>query len=85
MSRRSSALAALLMAGAALAAAGSAARAQLLPSLPVGGLPLPSAVRNVTVVGDLLAPLSPAQRQAATLPSLDRLGVAQGVGELGQA
>jgi hypothetical protein len=85
MSRRSSALAALLLAGAALAAAGSAARAQLLPALPVGGLPLPSAVRTVPIVGGLQAPLSPTERRAATLPSLDRLGVVQGIGELGQA
>lgn len=85
MSRRSSALAALLLAGAALAA-GGAARAQLLPSLPVGGLPvsLPQAMRGVPVVGDLVRSLSPEERRAATVPSLDRLGVAPAVGELGR-
>ena len=84
MSRRSSALAALLLAGAALAA-GTAAHAQLLPALPLGNLTLPSAVRNVPVVGDLLSVLSPAQRSAATVPSLDRLGVGQGISDLGPA
>ena len=84
MSRRSSALAALLVAGAALAA-GTAAHAQLLPALPLGNLTLPSAVRNVPVLGDLLSVLSPAQRSAATVPSLDRLGVGQGISDLGQA
>ncbi len=84
MSRRSSALAALLMAGAALAA-GTAAKGQLLPSLPVGGVPLPGVTRNLPVVGDLLSQLPQSQRSAATVPSLDRLGVGQGIGELGQA
>ena len=84
MSRRSSALAALMLAGAALAA-GTAARAQLLPSLPVGNLPLPSTVQNVPVVGELLSTISPAQRSAATVPSLDRLGVGQGISDLGHA
>ncbi len=84
MSRRSSALAAMLLAGAALAA-GSAAPAQLLPSLPVGNLPLPAPVRSAPVLGDLLASLSPAERTAATVPSLDRLGVGQPVSELGEA
>ena len=84
MSRRSSALAALMLAGAALAA-GTAARAQLLPSLPVGNIPLPGVARNLPVVSDLLSDLSPTQRSAATVPSLDRLGVGQGIGDLGQA
>ena len=84
MSRRSSALAALLFAGASLAAA-TAATAQLLPTLPVGNLPLPGAVRNAPVVGDLLGALTPAQRSAATAPSLDRLGVADGVGGLAKS
>lgn len=84
MSRRSSALAALLMAGAALAA-GTAAKGQLLPSLPVGGVPLPNLTRNVPVLNELLGNLPPAQRSAATVPSLDRLGVGQGISDLGQA
>lgn len=83
MSRSSSALAALLMAGAALAA-GTAARAQLLPSIPVGvpSLPLPGAVRGVPVVGDLLSGLSERERKTAIAPSLDRLGVAPAIGGL---
>lgn len=84
MSRRSSAIAALLFAGASLAA-GTAATAQLLPSLPVGNLPLPGGVRNAPVVGDLLGALTPAQRSAATVPSLDRLGVGDAVGGLAQS
>jgi hypothetical protein len=85
MSRRSSALAALLLAGAALAA-GGAARAQLLPSLPVGNLPvpLPDAVRGAPLVGELLRGLTPTERRAATVPSLDRLGVGPAVGDLGR-
>jgi subtilisin family serine protease len=85
MSRRSSALAALLLAGAAIAAAGTA-RAQLLPSLPIGSLPapLPEAVRGAPVLGDIVQSLSPAERQAATVPSLDRLGVSTAIGELGR-
>lgn len=85
MSRRSSASAALMLAAAALAA-GGAARAQLLPSLPVGGLPVPvpQAVRGVPVVGDLVSRLSPEERRAATVPSLNRLGIAPAVGELGR-
>jgi hypothetical protein len=81
MSRRSSALAALLFAGASLAAA-TAATAQLLPALRVGNLPLPGGVRNAPVVGDLLGALTPTQRSAATVPSLDRLGVGDAVGGL---
>jgi hypothetical protein len=84
MSRRSSALAALLLAGAALAA-GTAAQAQLLPSLPVGLPPLPSPVRGAPLVGDLLASLSASDQKAATVPSLERLGVAPAVSSLGQA
>ena len=85
MSRRSSAaVASLLLAGAALVA-GTAARAQLLPALPVGNLPLPGALQGAPVVRDLVSTLSPAQRSAATVPSLDRLGVGQGVSDLGQA
>ena len=85
MSSRPSALSALLLAGAALAAGGTA-RAQLLPSLPVGGVPvpLPQAVRSAPVVGNLVRSLSPEERRAATMPSLDRLGVAPVVGELGR-
>ncbi|URD60765.1 S8 family serine peptidase [Sphingomonas sp. KRR8] len=83
MSRRSSGIAALLLAGAALVA-GTAARSQLLPSLPLGNLPLPSAAQNVPIVGDLLSTLSPAQRSAATVPNLDRLGVGQDVSQLAQ-
>jgi hypothetical protein len=81
MSRRSSALAALLLAGAALGA-GTAAGAQLLPSLPVGTLPLPAPVRDVPVVGDLLRVLTPAEQRAATVPSLDRVGVPANVSNL---
>jgi hypothetical protein len=85
MSRRSSALAALLLAGAAIAA-GSAARAQLLPSLPVGSLPapLPETVRGAPVIGELVRSLSPAERRAATVPSLDRLGTTPIASELGR-
>src|SRR4028119_763312 len=84
MSRHSSALAALLLAGAALAA-GTAAHAQLLPTLPVGNLPLPNTVRSVPVVNDLLGALSPGERRAATVPSLDRLGAGEALSELGQS
>jgi len=86
MSRRSSALAALLLAGAALAA-GSAARGQLLPSLPLptGPVGLPAAVGNAPIIGDVLRTLSPGERQAATLPSLDRLGVSDRVADLGES
>ncbi|MFC7537843.1 S8 family serine peptidase [Sphingomonas sp. GCM10030256] len=73
-----------MLAGAALAAS-TAGGAQLLPSLPIGNLPLPSTVQNVPLAGNLLSPLSPAQRSAATMPSLDRLGVGQGISDLGQA
>lgn len=85
MSRRSSALAALLLAGAALGI-GGAARAQLLPSLPISGLPvpLPHAVSGLPAVGDLIRGLSAEERSAATVPSLDRLGVGPTVGELGR-
>lgn len=84
MSSRSSAPAALFLAGAALVAE-SAARSQLLPALPVSNLPLPSTSQGLPVVGDLLSGLTPAQRSAATLPSLDRLGVGEDIGALGQA
>jgi hypothetical protein len=73
-----------MLAGAALAA-GTAARAQLLPSLPVGNLPLPGAARKMPVVGDLLASLSSAQRSAAVVPNLDRLGVGARISDLGEA
>lgn len=73
MSRRSSAFAALMLAGAALAAA-SVGQAQLLPSLPVGGVGLPPVARDLPVAGPVLqSVLSPSERQAATLPSLDRV------------
>jgi hypothetical protein len=72
-------------AGGAGLAAGTAGRAQLLPSLPVGNLPLPGAARNLPVVGDLLSTLSPEQRSAAVVPNLDRLGVGGGISDLGQA
>lgn len=83
MSRRSSAFAALMLAGAAIVA-GGAAQAQLLPSLPVGNLPvaLPDAVRGAPVLGELVRSLSPAERRAATIPSLDRLGPVSVVSEL---
>lgn len=81
MSRRSSALAALLLAAAAIAA-GGVAKAQLLSSLPVGGLP--QAVRGVPVVGELVRGLSKEESREATVPSLDRLGVAPIVGGLGR-
>lgn len=84
MSSRSSATAALLLAGAALVA-GTAARGQLLPALPVGSLPLPPVAQHVPVVGDVLRTLSPAERSAAVLPKLDRLGVVQGVSDLSEA
>jgi hypothetical protein len=85
MSRLSSALAALLLAGSAIAACG-AAQAQLLSSLPVGSLPVPvpQALRTAPVVGDLLRTLSPEERRSAIVPSLDRLGVGPAVGELGR-
>lgn len=84
MSRRSSGFAALLLAGAALAA-GTAARSQLLPSLPLGNLPVPSAGQNLPVLGDLFSTLTPAQRTAAIVPNLDRLGLAENVGRLDQS
>ena len=84
MSRRSSALAALLLAGAAAAAAASAAGAQLLPSLPVGGLPrVPGIIGSTPVVGDLLRTVPPEERRAATIPSLDRLGASPRVVAVG--
>lgn len=83
MSRRSSALAAVLLAGAALAA-GTTAHGQLLPSLPVGNLPIPAPVRGAPVVGDLLSTLSPGERRAATVPSLDRVAAGTAVSSLGQ-
>ena len=73
MSRRSSAFAALMLAGAALAAA-SVGQAQLLPSLPGGGVGLPPNARDLPVAGPVLqSVLSPSERQAATVPSLDRV------------
>lgn len=74
------------MAGAALAA-GTAARAQLLPSLPVGvpSLPLPGATRGLPVAGDLLSGISQSEQQAAIAPSLDRLGVAPAIGGLAES
>ena len=55
---------ALLLAGAALGT-GGAARSQLLPSLPITGLPvpLPHAVGGLPVVGDLVRSLSAEERR----------------------
>lgn len=85
MSRRSSAFTAVLLAGAALAA-GGAARAQLLPSLPMGSLPAPlsDAVRGAPAIRQLVRSLAPAERRAATVPSLDRLGIGPAADELGR-
>lgn len=84
MSRRSPALAALLFAGGLLAS-GTATPAQIVPPLPGGTLPVPGALRGAPVLGDLLSTLSPAERGAATGPSLDRLGVVDAVGSLSQS
>lgn len=82
MSRRSSAMAGLLFAGAAIVAA-SGAMAQLLPSLPGGGLPLPPVTRSVPVAGPVLqSVLGPSEQPAATLPSLDRVVAVGAVAEL---
>lgn len=70
----------LLSIAAATLLAGSAA-AQLLPSLPVGGVPAP--VGSVPVVGPALERLLPTeQRQQAIAPTLDTLGVGRAVASL---
>lgn len=77
-SRRSTLLAATLFMSLC---AGTAAAAQLLPSLPIGGVTQPLA--RAPVVGQLLQQvLPPEQRGQAITPTLDSLGVPPAVAEL---